>query len=86
MAWRRSGTKPFLEAFMLTKTYGISCDFSVRFWLQEERQLALRKQGLGVMLDSELPHLISIDVDILSTGIMLFHIKVSCERRAMKGR
>ena len=45
--------------------------------LQEDKQLALRKQGLGVVLDSELPHLIGIDDDILSTGIMLYHLKVS---------
>ncbi len=45
--------------------------------LQEEKQLALRKQGLGVVLDSELPHFIGIDDDILSTGIMLYHIKVN---------
>ena len=42
----------------------------------EERELALRKEGLGVMLDSELPHLIGIDDDLLSTGIMLYHLKV----------
>lgn len=38
--------------------------------------MALRKEGLGVILDSELPHLIGIDDDILSTGIMLYHLKV----------
>lgn len=42
---------------------------------QEEKTLALRKEGLGVVLDSELPHLIGIDDDILSTGIMLYHLK-----------
>lgn len=35
----------------------------------------MRKEGLGVVLDSELPHLIGIDDDILSTGIMLYHLK-----------
>ena len=30
---------------------------------------------MGVVLDSELPHLIGIDDDILSTGIMLYHLK-----------
>lgn len=44
--------------------------------LQDEKRLALRKEGgLGVVLDSELPHLIGIDDDILSTGIMLYHLK-----------
>ncbi|KAK2180705.1 hypothetical protein NP493_430g01016 [Ridgeia piscesae] len=43
--------------------------------LKEERNLELRKSGLGVVLDSELPHLIGIDDDILSTGIMLYHLK-----------
>ncbi|XP_064623778.1 kinesin-like protein KIF16B isoform X2 [Lineus longissimus] len=41
----------------------------------EEEKMALRKEGLGVILDSELPHLIGIDDDILSTGIMLYHLK-----------
>ncbi|KAG8124428.1 putative Kinesin-like KIF16B-like protein, partial [Naja naja] len=32
-----------------------------------EQTLALRKEGIGVVLDSELPHLIGIDDDLLST-------------------
>ena len=44
--------------------------------LKEQDTLALRKEGLGVVLDSALPHLIGIDDDILSTGIMLYHLKV----------
>ncbi|XP_045187061.2 kinesin-like protein KIF16B isoform X2 [Mercenaria mercenaria] len=43
--------------------------------LKEQGTLALRKEGAGVVLDSALPHLIGIDDDILSTGIMLFHLK-----------
>ncbi|XP_075420130.1 kinesin-like protein KIF16B isoform X2 [Tenrec ecaudatus] len=41
----------------------------------KERTLALRKEGIGVVLDSELPHLIGIDDDLLSTGIILYHLK-----------
>lgn len=51
----------------------VKCRVSVR--LQEET-LALRKEGIGVVLDSELPHLIGIDDDLLSTGIILYHLKV----------
>ncbi|XP_010147138.1 PREDICTED: kinesin-like protein KIF16B, partial [Eurypyga helias] len=40
-----------------------------------EQTLALRKEGIGVVLDSELPHLIGIDDDLLSTGIILYHLK-----------
>uniref|UniRef100_A0A8B9T099 Kinesin family member 16B n=1 Tax=Anas platyrhynchos TaxID=8839 RepID=A0A8B9T099_ANAPL len=40
-------------------------------------KLALRKEGIGVVLDSELPHLIGIDDDLLSTGIILYHLKVN---------
>ncbi|XP_078452248.1 kinesin-like protein KIF16B [Lampetra planeri] len=40
-----------------------------------EQTLALRKEGIGVILDSELPHLIGIDDDLLSTGIILYHLK-----------
>ncbi|KAH9509084.1 Kinesin-like protein kif16b [Bulinus truncatus] len=43
--------------------------------LIKEKNLALRKEGVGVVLDSSLPHLISIDDDVLSTGIKLFHLK-----------
>ncbi|KFO29029.1 Kinesin-like protein KIF16B [Fukomys damarensis] len=41
----------------------------------DEQTLALRKEGIGVVLDSELPHLIGIDDDLLSTGIILYHLK-----------
>ena len=45
-------------------------------FIQEEKNLELRKEGVGVVLDSTLPHLIAVDDDILSTGITLFHLKV----------
>ncbi|KAK3596008.1 hypothetical protein CHS0354_032527 [Potamilus streckersoni] len=43
--------------------------------LKEQNTLALRKEGHGIVLDSTIPHLIGIDDDILSTGIMLCHLK-----------
>ncbi|KPP79066.1 hypothetical protein Z043_101385, partial [Scleropages formosus] len=43
--------------------------------VSKEETLALRKEGIGVVLDSELPHLIGIDDDLLSTGIILYHLK-----------
>ena len=43
--------------------------------LQEQRALGLRKSGVGVVLDSEMPHLVGIDDDILSTGVTLYHLK-----------
>lgn len=46
------------------------------FLYLQEQTLALRKEGIGVVLDSELPHLIGIDDDLLSTGIILYHLKV----------
>lgn len=44
--------------------------------LQEHRMLALRKEGSSVVLDSELPYLLCIDDDVLSTGMKLYHLKV----------
>lgn len=44
--------------------------------LMEQKDLALRKAGPGVVLDSLMPHLIGIDDDLLSTGITLYHLKV----------
>uniref|UniRef100_A0A671YRF6 Kinesin family member 16Bb n=1 Tax=Sparus aurata TaxID=8175 RepID=A0A671YRF6_SPAAU len=49
--------------------------------LQEEA-VALRKEGSGVVLDCQLPHLIGIDDDLLSTGIILYYLK---EGRTMIG-
>ncbi|KAB0383276.1 hypothetical protein FD755_005193, partial [Muntiacus reevesi] len=43
--------------------------------LCKEQTLALRKEGIGVVLDSELPHLIGIYDDLLSTGMILYHLK-----------
>ena len=43
--------------------------------LKEQSALALKRTGWGVVLDSDKPHLIGIDEDVLSTGIALYHIK-----------
>ncbi|XP_071961810.1 kinesin-like protein KIF16B [Antedon mediterranea] len=43
--------------------------------IMKEKTLALRSEGISVVLDSELPHLIGIDDDLLSTGLKLYHIK-----------
>ena len=37
--------------------------------------LALKRTGLGIVLDSDKPHLVGIDEDVLSTGITLYHLK-----------
>ncbi|KAL0595545.1 Kinesin-like protein KIF16B, partial [Plecturocebus cupreus] len=52
--------------------------------MQHEQTLALRKEGIGVVLDSELPHLIGIDDDLLSTGIILYHLKAQTKIFMMK--
>ena len=36
----------------------------------------MRTEGSGVVLDSDLPHLIGVDDDLLSTGLVMYHIKV----------
>ena len=43
--------------------------------LQEHNALGLKRTGLGVVLDSDKPHLIGLDEDILSTGITLYQLK-----------
>lgn len=54
--------------------------WSLGLFKMQEETLALRKEGIGVVLDSELPHLIGIDDDLLSTGIILYHLKVRNHR------
>lgn len=43
--------------------------------LREEKALGLRKSGVGVVLDSEAPHLIGILHDDNSTGVTLYSLK-----------
>ena len=45
--------------------------------LRERKDLRIQKEkgGKGVVLDSELPHLIGLNDDMLSTGITLYHLK-----------
>jgi len=31
---------------------------------------------MGVLIDSQMPHLIGMDNDILSTGVIIYHLKV----------
>lgn len=42
--------------------------------LQEQKTLGLRKAGQGVILDSERPHLVLIDDNLLTTGVTLYHL------------
>lgn len=48
--------------------------------LVQERELALHSEGVKMMVASELPHFIGVDDDILSTGVVLYHLAVSAER------
>lgn len=48
--------------------------------LSEQRTLGLRKAGIGIILDSDRPHLIGIDDSLLSTGITLYHLKEGITR------
>ncbi|XP_068597684.1 kinesin-like protein KIF1C [Brachionichthys hirsutus] len=41
----------------------------------QEETVVLRKEGSGVVLHCQLPHLIGIDGDLLSTGILLCYLK-----------
>lgn len=48
--------------------------------LSEQRTLGLRKAGIGIILDSDRPHLIGIDDSLLSTGITLYHLNEGVTR------
>lgn len=41
----------------------------------QEKTVALRKEGSGVVLDCQLPHLIGVEEDLLGTGIILYYLK-----------
>lgn len=37
----------------------------------------INKRRAGVVIDSSLPHLMALEDDVLSTGVVLYHLKVS---------
>lgn len=39
-------------------------------------QLSRHSSSLGVIVDSHLPHLICMDDDILSTGVVMYYLQV----------
>uniref|UniRef100_T1IMM0 Kinesin motor domain-containing protein n=1 Tax=Strigamia maritima TaxID=126957 RepID=T1IMM0_STRMM len=43
--------------------------------LEEQKTLALRKSGLGVILDSDRPHLVGIDDSLYSSGMTFYPLK-----------
>eukprot|EP00794_Sanderia_malayensis_P019956 gene19956-21910_t len=43
--------------------------------IMEERALAFRREGFGVRMESDLPYLVCVDDDILSTGVTLYHLR-----------
>lgn len=48
--------------------------------LKEQKTLGLRKAGLGIVLDSELPHLLCINDGLCSSGITLYQLKEGTTR------
>ena len=60
----------FLLCMKITLMFGVFCRI-------QERALAFRREGFGVKMESELPHLVCVDDDILSTGVTLYHLRVS---------
>ena len=42
----------------------------------KEREMALKREGVGIKMDSDLPHLVVVDDDLFSTGIVVYHLTV----------
>ena len=45
--------------------------------LLQEHHLALRSEGVKMIVDSQRPHFVGVDPDILSTGLVFYYLKVS---------
>ncbi|KYO28428.1 kinesin-like protein KIF16B isoform C [Alligator mississippiensis] len=43
--------------------------------IMEEYSVDINKEKVGVTIDSNLPHLMAMDDDILSTGVVLYHLR-----------
>lgn len=45
--------------------------------LLEHYRVDINRRRAGVVIDSSLPHLMALEDDVLSTGVVLYHLKVS---------
>ena len=43
----------------------------------QERHVGLHSEGVKMVVDSEQPHFVGVDPDILSTGLVFYYLKVS---------
>ncbi|XP_030804670.1 stAR-related lipid transfer protein 9 isoform X1 [Camarhynchus parvulus] len=57
----------------LTKDWTIK--WTDRKAIMEEYSVDINKEKAGVTIDSNLPHLMAMDDDILSTGVVLYHLR-----------
>ncbi|XP_039597727.1 stAR-related lipid transfer protein 9 isoform X1 [Polypterus senegalus] len=48
--------------------------------LMEEYRVDINREREGVLIDSRLPHLIAVDGDVLSTGIVFYHLREGTTR------
>ena len=48
--------------------------------------MALQREGVGIKMDSGLPHLVLVDDDLFSTGIVVYHLTVSSSPFSSKKR
>lgn len=45
--------------------------------LVEHYRVDINRRRAGLVIDSSLPHLMALEEDVLSTGVVLYHLKVS---------
>lgn len=67
-----------LQAKMLTQTW--QNKWTETHDIMKESDLSIRglkhSSSMGVMIESQMPHLVGMDDDILSTGVTFYHLKV----------
>lgn len=51
--------------------------------LMEHYRVDINRRRAGVVIDSSLPHLMALEEDVLSTGVVLYHLKVSRQVRSL---
>nr|XP_061794485.1 kinesin-like protein KIF16B [Nerophis lumbriciformis] len=61
------------KVYTLTKEW--TCKWEETRGIMQEEPVALKKKGSAVVLDCRYPHLIGLDEDLLSTGIVLYYLK-----------
>lgn len=66
-----------VEVYVVPFTGTVLLTHSPLSLVLQEHHLALRSEGIKMIVDSQRPHFVGVDPDVLSTGLVFYYLKVN---------